>query len=46
MLHRGGWGGEQEAATHIRGRIECWATSVHEQDIDGVLADHAEDMVM
>jgi ketosteroid isomerase-like protein len=36
----------QEAATHIRGLIERWTTSVREQDIDGVLADHAEDMVM
>ena len=30
----------------VRGLIERWATSVHAQDIDGVLADHAEDMVM
>ena len=36
----------QEAATHIRVLIARWATSVHEQDIDGMLADHAEDMVM
>jgi len=36
----------REAATHIRGLIERWTTSVHEKDIDGVLADHAEDMVM
>ena len=38
----------QGAATHIRGLIERWPTSVHEQDIDGVFADHAEDedMVM
>ena len=36
----------QEAVTRIRGLIKRWATSVHEQDSDGVLADHAEDMVM
>jgi ketosteroid isomerase-like protein len=36
----------REAATHIRGLIERWTTSMHEKDIDGVLADHAEDMVM
>jgi hypothetical protein len=36
----------QEAATHVRGLIERWATSVHAQDIDDVLADHAEDRVM
>jgi uncharacterized protein (TIGR02246 family) len=30
----------------IRGLIEHWAKSVREQDIDGVLTDHAEDMVM
>lgn len=36
----------QEAATHIRVLIARWAMSVHEQDIDGVLVDHTEDIVM
>ena len=30
----------------IRGLIERWAEAVHGGDIDGVLADHAEDIVM
>ena len=30
----------------IRILIERWATAVHGGDIDGVLADHAEDIVM
>jgi hypothetical protein len=42
MLHRE-WLGREE---HHDGLIERRATSVHEQDIDGVLANHAEDMVM
>jgi hypothetical protein len=42
MLHRG-WLGREE---HHDGPIERRATSVHAQDIAGVLADHAEDMVM
>ncbi|RKR87302.1 uncharacterized protein (TIGR02246 family) [Micromonospora pisi] len=30
----------------IRGLIERWAEAVHKGDLDGVLADHAEDIVM
>ena len=30
----------------IRNLIECWARAVHEGDLAGVLADHAEDIVM
>ncbi|MGW2563500.1 YybH family protein [Streptomyces sp. NPDC001514] len=32
--------------TQIRALIERWARAVHEGDIDGVLADHADDIVM
>jgi uncharacterized protein (TIGR02246 family) len=32
--------------TQIRSMIEQWATAVHVGDINGVLADHAEDIVM
>jgi uncharacterized protein (TIGR02246 family) len=31
---------------HILGLIERWANAVHEGDIAGVLADHADDIVM
>jgi uncharacterized protein (TIGR02246 family) len=31
---------------HIRKLIEDWATAVHAGDLDGVLADHADDIVM
>ena len=30
----------------IRALIEKWAAAVHRGDMDGVLADHAEDIVM
>jgi uncharacterized protein (TIGR02246 family) len=30
----------------IRALIERWATAVHEGDMDGVLVDHADDIVM
>ena len=30
----------------IRTLIERWATAVHAGDLDGVLADHADDIVM
>jgi uncharacterized protein (TIGR02246 family) len=30
----------------IRALIERWATAVHASDMDGVLADHADDIVM
>ncbi|HEV2928107.1 MAG TPA: nuclear transport factor 2 family protein, partial [Propionibacteriaceae bacterium] len=30
----------------IRGLIERWAAAVHRGDLDGVLADHATDIVM
>ncbi|MFD7440063.1 YybH family protein [Streptomyces sp. NPDC059909] len=32
--------------TQIRALIERWAKAVHEGDIDGVLVDHADDIVM
>jgi uncharacterized protein (TIGR02246 family) len=32
--------------TQIRALIERWARAVHEGDLDGVLADHADDIVM
>jgi uncharacterized protein (TIGR02246 family) len=32
--------------TRIRALIERWAEAVHEGDMDGVLADHADDIVM
>src|SRR5262245_33995285 len=32
--------------TQIRSLIERWARAVHEGDLDGVLADHADDIVM
>ncbi|CAL9280851.1 SgcJ/EcaC family oxidoreductase [Streptomyces olindensis] len=32
--------------TRIRALITHWADSVHRGDLDGVLADHAEDLVM
>jgi uncharacterized protein (TIGR02246 family) len=31
---------------HIRTLIESWAEAVHAGDMDGVLADHADDIVM
>jgi uncharacterized protein (TIGR02246 family) len=35
-----------ENEDHIRTLIERWAEAVHAGDIDGVLADHARDIVM
>jgi uncharacterized protein (TIGR02246 family) len=32
--------------SEIRGLIERWADAVHTGDLDGVLADHADDIVM
>jgi uncharacterized protein (TIGR02246 family) len=32
--------------SHIRALIERWARAVHEGDLEGVLADHADDIVM
>lgn len=32
--------------THVRTLIEHWAQAVHGGDLDGVLADHADDIVM
>ena len=37
---------KQNAEVEIRSLIERWAKAVRAQDIDGVLADHAEDMLM
>jgi len=33
-------------ATQVRSLIERWAKAVHAGDLDGVLADHAADIVM
>jgi uncharacterized protein (TIGR02246 family) len=42
--------GSEEMSTdnemHIRRLIERWAEAVHVGDLDGVLADHAQDIVM
>ncbi|HWM40219.1 MAG TPA: SgcJ/EcaC family oxidoreductase [Streptomyces sp.] len=35
-----------EDETQIRALIERWAKAVHEGDMDGVLADHTDDIVM
>jgi uncharacterized protein (TIGR02246 family) len=35
-----------EDEEQIRALIERWATAVHRGDMDGVLADHADDIVM
>jgi len=35
-----------EDETRIRALIERWAKAVHEGDMDGVLADHTDDIVM
>jgi len=32
--------------THIRALIESWARAVHNGDLEGVLTDHADDIVM
>jgi uncharacterized protein (TIGR02246 family) len=32
--------------TRIAALLEGWATAVHDGDLDGVLADHADDIVM
>ena len=32
--------------TRIRALIERWAWAVHDGDMDGVLADHSDDIVM
>jgi uncharacterized protein (TIGR02246 family) len=32
--------------THIRELIERWARAAHDGDMDGVLADHSDDIVM
>jgi uncharacterized protein (TIGR02246 family) len=37
---------QRNGEAEIRGLIERWAQAVREQDIDRVLAGHAEDMVM
>jgi ketosteroid isomerase-like protein len=35
-----------DAESEIRALIENWAKAVHAGDLEGVLADHAEDIVM
>lgn len=37
---------ERNAEAEIRGLIERWAEAVRRQDLAGVLADHAKDVVM
>jgi uncharacterized protein (TIGR02246 family) len=37
---------DQTDEEHIRTLIEAWAAAVHAGDLDGVLADHADDIVM
>jgi uncharacterized protein (TIGR02246 family) len=32
--------------SHIRALIQSWARAVHQGDMDGVLVDHADDIVM
>jgi ketosteroid isomerase-like protein len=32
--------------TQIRALIERWARAVHDSDLEGVLADHSDDIVM
>jgi len=41
-----GSGAVPDDAAQIRALITKWAESVHRGDLDGVLADHAEDIVM
>src|SRR5918999_5862614 len=36
----------QASESAIRELIERWATAVHAQDLDGVLADHSDDIQM
>ena len=36
----------RDDGTEIRALIERWAKAVHADDIDGVLADHTDDIVM
>lgn len=35
-----------DEAPAVRALVERWARAVHEGDLDGVLADHADDIVM
>ena len=37
---------QSENETQIRALIENWAKAVRAQDMDGVLAEHADDIVM
>jgi uncharacterized protein (TIGR02246 family) len=37
---------DMDEETEIRRLIEVWADAVHEGDLDGVLRDHADDIVM
>jgi uncharacterized protein (TIGR02246 family) len=39
-------GGLNRMSDEIRALIERWAAAVHSGDMDGVLTDHAEDIVM
>ena len=43
---KGGLIGMAEDELQIRALIEKWAVAVHTGDMDGVLADHADDIVM
>jgi len=37
---------KHDAEAHIRTLIERWASAVHRQDIEAIVADHAADFVM
>ena len=37
---------DMDDPTQVRSLIERWAKAVHAGDLDGVLADHADDIVM
>ncbi len=46
MTHDTAQAGTTDDEAQIRDLIERWARAVHDCDMDGVLADHAEDIVM
>jgi uncharacterized protein (TIGR02246 family) len=46
MTHDIARAGATDDEARIRDLIERWARAVHEGDLEGVLADHAEDIVM
>jgi uncharacterized protein (TIGR02246 family) len=46
MTHDTAQPGATDDEAQIRDLIDRWARAVHDGDLDGVLADHAEDIVM